>query len=65
MQKTDTTLGKLVQMIGDGEAHLPEVRRPYIWQAKRGSSRSPALCNVSVGIGHSRIIHLQQEAHLF
>ena len=65
MQKTDTTVGKLVQMIGDGELQLPEMRRRYIWQAKRGSGRGPALCKVSAGIEHKRIIHPQQEAHLF
>ena len=35
MQKTDTTVGKLVQMIGDGELQLPEMQRRYIWPATR------------------------------
>jgi hypothetical protein len=35
MQKTDTTVGKLVQMIGDGELQLPEMQRRYVWPATR------------------------------
>lgn len=35
MQKTDTSVGKLIQMIGDGELQLPEMQRRYVWPATR------------------------------
>lgn len=35
MQKTDTTVGRLVQMIRDGDLQLPEMQRRYIWPATR------------------------------
>ena len=63
MQKTDTAVGKLVQMIGDGELQLPEMQRRHIWPVKRGSGGSPALCNVSIGVEYSCITHSQPEAH--
>ena len=35
MQKTDISVGKLVQMIEDGELRLPEMQRRYVWPATR------------------------------
>ncbi len=35
MPKIDTTVGKLVQMIEDGELRLPEMQRRYVWPATR------------------------------
>lgn len=35
MPKIDTTVGKLVQMIQDGELRLPEMQRRYVWPATR------------------------------
>lgn len=33
--KTDTTVGKLVEMISGGELRLPEMQRRYVWPATR------------------------------
>ncbi len=35
MSKIDTTVGKLVGMIGDGELRLPAMQRRYVWPATR------------------------------
>jgi Protein of unknown function DUF262 len=35
MAKIDTTVGKLVDMIKDGDLRLPEMQRRYVWPAKR------------------------------
>lgn len=35
MPKTDTNVGKLVDMVSDGELRLPEIQRRYIWPATR------------------------------
>lgn len=35
MSKIDTTVGKLVTMITDGELRLPEMQRRYVWTATR------------------------------
>lgn len=35
MSKIDTTVGKLVSMIADGELRLPEMQRRYLWPATR------------------------------
>ena len=35
MPKIDTSVGKLVQMIQDGELRLPEMQRRYVWPATR------------------------------
>src|SRR5436309_11539654 len=35
MSKIDTTVGKLVTMIKDGELRLPEMQRRYVWPATR------------------------------
>jgi uncharacterized protein with ParB-like and HNH nuclease domain len=35
MSKVDTTVGKLVAMIADGELRLPEMQRRYVWRATR------------------------------
>src|SRR5436305_1828802 len=35
MPKIDTTVGKLVDMIKDGDLRLPEMQRRYIWPATR------------------------------
>src|SRR4029450_9636363 len=35
MAKIDTTVGKLVDMIKDGDLRLPELQRRYVWPATR------------------------------
>ena len=35
MAKIDTTVGKLVDMIKDGDLRLPEMQRRYVWPATR------------------------------
>src|SRR5687768_7022417 len=35
MAKIDTTVGKLVEMIKDGDLRLPEMQRRYVWTATR------------------------------
>jgi hypothetical protein len=35
MAKIDTTVGKLVDMITDGDLRLPEMQRRYVWPATR------------------------------
>src|SRR5213079_3425285 len=35
MQKIDTDVGKLVEMISGGELRLPEMQRRYVWPATR------------------------------
>jgi hypothetical protein len=35
MAKIDTTVGKLVDMINDGDLRLPEMQRRYVWPATR------------------------------
>jgi len=35
VQKTDISVGKLIQMIEDGELRLPEMQRRYVWPATR------------------------------
>src|SRR3990170_3813624 len=35
MAKIDTTVGKLVDMVRDGELRLPEMQRRYVWPATR------------------------------
>jgi uncharacterized protein with ParB-like and HNH nuclease domain len=35
MAKIDTTVGKLVGMIKDGDLRLPEMQRRYVWPATR------------------------------
>jgi hypothetical protein len=35
MAKIDTTVGKLVDMISDGDLRLPEMQRRYVWPATR------------------------------
>lgn len=35
MAKIDTTVGKLVEMIRDGDLRLPEMQRRYVWPATR------------------------------
>jgi hypothetical protein len=35
MPKIDTTVGKLVDMIADGDLRLPEMQRRYVWPATR------------------------------
>jgi hypothetical protein len=35
MSKIDTTVGKLVSMVADGELRLPEMQRAYVWPATR------------------------------
>src|ERR671923_2548124 len=35
MAKIDTTVGKLVEMIKDGDLRLPEMQRRYVWTAPR------------------------------
>jgi len=35
VQKTDTTIGNLVDMVKRGELRLPEMQRRYVWTATR------------------------------
>ena len=35
MAKIDTSVGKLVDMIKDGDLRLPEMQRRYVWPATR------------------------------
>ncbi len=35
MSKTDISIGRLVQMIEDGELRLPEMQRRYVWRGTR------------------------------
>src|SRR5438128_3411847 len=35
MSKTDISIGRLVQMIEEGELRLPEMQRRYVWRATR------------------------------
>jgi hypothetical protein len=44
MAKIDTTVGKLVDMIRDGDLRLPEMQRRYVWPARR--SQMPGVLSL-------------------